>query len=88
MYDCADEKYVYYNEHDNDGNFLVHLYCVDPSGNISERLSQGRSTVFFSATLLPVNYFKEMLSGEYQKERCMHTLLLNLIIRELSWLLM
>ena len=63
MYDCADEKYVYYNEHDNDGNFLVHLYCVDPSGNISERLSQGRSTVFFSATLLPVNYFKEMLSG-------------------------
>ena len=64
MYDCADEKYVYYNEHDNDGNFLVHLYCVDPSGNISERLSQGRSTVFFSATLLPVNYFKEMLSGD------------------------
>ncbi len=64
MYDCADEKYVYYTEHDADGNFLVHLYCVDPSGNISERLAQGKSTVFFSATLLPVNYFKEMLSGD------------------------
>ena len=63
MYDCADEKYVYYNEHDNDGNFLVHLYCVDPSGQLSQRLSQGISTIMFSATLLPVNYFKEMLSG-------------------------
>ena len=63
MYDCIDEKYVIYAEHIDDGDFALHLYCVDPSGNISERLSQGRSTVFFSATLLPVNYFKEMLSG-------------------------
>lgn len=63
MYDCADDKYVYYTEHDDNEDFLVHLFCVDPSGNIGERLSQGRSTVFFSATLLPVSYFKEMLSG-------------------------
>lgn len=64
MYDNLDEKYVKYTEHDKDGDFLVHLYCVDPSGNISLRLTQGRSTVFFSATLLPIGYFKEMLSGD------------------------
>ncbi|MDO5402756.1 MAG: ATP-dependent DNA helicase [Eubacteriales bacterium] len=63
MYDCMDEKYVIYTEHDAAGNFLMHLYCVDPSGNIGERLAQGRCTVFFSATLLPVNYYKDMLSG-------------------------
>lgn len=66
MYDCADEKYVYYFEHNNDGDFVARLYCVDPSGNIGERLTQGRSTVFFSATLLPINYFKEMLSGRLE----------------------
>lgn len=63
MYDCMDEKYVIYTEHDDEKNFLIHLYCVDPSGNIGERLAQGRSTVFFSATLLPINYYKDMLSG-------------------------
>ena len=63
MYDCSDTGYVIYSEHNAEGEFLVRLYCVDPSNNIKERLAQGRSTVFFSATLLPVNYFKEMLSG-------------------------
>lgn len=63
MYDCIDEKYVIYAEHTDDGDFALHLYCVDPSGQLSQRLSQGISTIMFSATLLPVNYFKEMLSG-------------------------
>ena len=63
MYDCADDKYVTYAELADDGNLLLHLYCVDPSGNISLRLSQGKAAVMFSATFLPVNYFKEMISG-------------------------
>lgn len=64
MYDCADDKYVTYAELDNDGNMLLHLYCVDPSENISLRLSQGKASIMFSATFLPVNYFKEMISGD------------------------
>ena len=66
MYDCMDERYVIYCEHDAAGNFCLRLFCVDPSGNIALRLQQGRSTVFFSATLLPIHYFKEMLSGDVQ----------------------
>jgi Rad3-related DNA helicase len=66
MYDCAEEGYVKYTEHDEQGNFVMKLYCVDPSGNISRRLLQGKNTVFFSATLLPINYFKEMLSGNIE----------------------
>ena len=64
MYDCADDKYVTYAELDKDGDMLLHLYCVDPSENISLRLSQGKASVMFSATFLPVNYFKEMISGD------------------------
>lgn len=63
MYDCMDEKYVVYTEHDEEGKFKIKLFCVDPSGNLRQRLEQSRSTVFFSATLLPVNYFKEMLTS-------------------------
>lgn len=64
MYDCLDEKYIIYADHDEETNFCLHLYCANPSGNISLRMNQGISTIFFSATLLPVNYFKEMLSGD------------------------
>lgn len=63
MYDCLDEKYVIYTEHNSKGDFCVKLFCVDPSGNIADRLYSARSTIFFSATLLPVNFFKEMLTG-------------------------
>lgn len=64
IYDKLDDKYEIYTEHDEHGDFRIHLFCVDPSNNIAQCLNMGRSTIFFSATLLPVNYFKEMLSGE------------------------
>ncbi|MGN0317480.1 MAG: ATP-dependent DNA helicase [Lachnospira sp.] len=67
MGELLDEKYVIYTEHDSEKRFMIHLYCVDPSGNISERLKQCRSAVFFSATFLPINYFKEMLSGDTEE---------------------
>ncbi|WP_031557535.1 ATP-dependent DNA helicase [Lachnospira multipara] len=64
MEDVADEKYVRYVEEDERGNFVVNLSCIDPSGNISLRLGQAKSAVFFSATLLPINYYKEMITGD------------------------
>ncbi len=64
IYDKLDNKYEIYTEHDEHGDFCIRLFCVDPSNNIAQCLDMGRSTIFFSATLLPINYFKEMLSGE------------------------
>lgn len=58
-----DENYITYCEHTNNG-FMVRLFCVNPSENLRRRLQQGRGSVFFSATLLPVNYYKELLSGD------------------------
>jgi len=43
--------------------FFVKLLCIDPSHNLNEYFSQCRSAVFFSATLLPVNYYKTLLTG-------------------------
>lgn len=41
MYDCIDEKYVIYAEHIDDGDFALHLYCVDPSGQLSAEIKSG-----------------------------------------------
>lgn len=56
-----DENYVIYSEHEGE-RFKIRLYCVDPSLNLQKRLDKGRSTIFFSATLLPIQYYKRLLS--------------------------
>ena len=62
VYERVDERYVIYTEHEQDGRFFMRLFCVDPSFNLQECLNKGRATIFFSATLLPIQYYKEMLS--------------------------
>ncbi len=62
IYELVDEKYVIYAQQQDEDLYLK-LFCVNPSGNISQCMWQCRSTIFFSATLLPVNYYKELLSG-------------------------
>lgn len=65
--ELADENYVTYYEKEEDGRFSVHLYCVGTAANLQEYLDRGNSAVFFSATLLPVNYYKKLLT---EKEDC------------------
>ena len=62
IYDLVDEHYVIYSELTEDGRFMVRLFCVDPSLNIQERIDKANSTVYFSATLLPIFYYKRLLS--------------------------
>lgn len=62
MYERVDENYVVYTEHEADGRFKLKLYCVDTAVNLQECLDKGRSTIFFSATLLPIQYYKKLLS--------------------------
>lgn len=64
MYERVDERYVIYTEHEEDHRFKMRLFCVDPSYNLQECLNKGRATVFFSATMLPIRYYKEMLSAK------------------------
>lgn len=64
IHDLLDENYVIYTELEPDGRFKLKLFCVNPSVNLASYLEQGNSTIFFSATLLPVNYYKKLLSVE------------------------
>ena len=64
IYELVDEHYVIYTEHQEDGGFMLKLFCVDPSANIQACLDKAISTVFFSATLLPINYYKSLLSTQ------------------------
>ena len=41
-------------------NLSVTLFCVDPAGNLCEALRRCRAAVFFSATLTPIEYFREI----------------------------
>ena len=64
MFERVDENYVLYSDFDEKDRFCLHLYCVNPSVNLQECLERGKSTIFFSATLLPVNYYKNLLSSK------------------------
>ncbi|MBQ6696381.1 MAG: ATP-dependent DNA helicase [Lachnospiraceae bacterium] len=64
IYEKVDEKYVKYTQLREDGDFLVKLFCVDPSTNLKECMQRGRSSVLFSATFLPIQYYKSLLGGE------------------------
>ena len=62
MAEYVDENYVVYAENGSDGTFRLKLFCVNPAANLGEYLKKGRSTVFFSATLLPMDYYRKLLS--------------------------
>ena len=62
IYDRVDENYLVYAEHNEEGRFKVKLYNVDPSRNLEQCLDKANSTIFFSATLLPIQYYKSLLS--------------------------
>ena len=64
IYDGLDENYVVYTEYREDERFVLKLFCVNPAANLQKCLDKGNSAVFFSATLLPIQYYKKLLSTE------------------------
>ena len=64
IYDGLDENYVIYKEYQENGRFVLKLFCVNPAANLQKCLDKGNSAVFFSATLLPIQYYKRLLSTE------------------------
>ena len=64
IHDKLDENYMIYTELTEEGKFYVRLFCMNPAVNLSEYLNYGVSTIFFSATLLPIQYYKKLLSTQ------------------------
>lgn len=63
MYDGLDDHYRIYTELGEDGNFRLYLFCIDPSRCLNACLEKGIAGIFFSATMIPVMYYKKLLSG-------------------------
>lgn len=69
IYERVDENYVIYSEIRAEGSFALKLFCVNPTVNLRECMMKGRSTILFSATLLPIQYYKSLLGaaeGDYE----------------------
>ncbi len=56
------DKYITYYEKKG-SNLIVNLYCIDPSDNLRQALMEMKGVVYFSATLLPMNYYMDLLGG-------------------------
>ncbi|MBE5865811.1 MAG: hypothetical protein E7292_06280 [Lachnospiraceae bacterium] len=64
IYERLDKHYVKYTQLQDDGDFLLKLFCVNPRENLKECMGRGRSSILFSATFLPIQYYKELLGGD------------------------
>lgn len=57
-----DDKYItYYEKIDDD--IKMKIFCLDPSSNLRDYMANSKSSILFSATLTPMNYFVKMLGG-------------------------
>ncbi|WP_408009325.1 ATP-dependent DNA helicase [Pseudalkalibacillus sp. A8] len=61
--DLYDERYVTYVDHEK-SEVRIKMFCLDPS-HLLQQFGKGyRSKVYFSATLSPLHYFKDMLGTD------------------------
>lgn len=61
--EVADENFCYYAEKANNKT-MVKLFLIDPSSILKEIEKNAQSSVFFSATLTPLKYFRYILGGD------------------------
>ncbi|MBQ9910287.1 MAG: ATP-dependent DNA helicase [Lachnospiraceae bacterium] len=67
-YQVLDKGYVSYASFMDGGQFYVKLFCIDPSARLMQHLESIRSAVFFSATFLPIHYYKALLTGDVTED--------------------
>ena len=59
-----DNHYITYIETGEKTAFYIKLFCIDPSKMLAEANKKSLAVVFFSATLAPLEYFRNVLGGE------------------------
>lgn len=63
IHETLDDTYEIYVGWEEE-KFFIKLFCVTPVNQLKRYLEIGMSTIFFSATMLPIPYYREMLSNE------------------------
>ncbi|MFN8381823.1 MAG: ATP-dependent DNA helicase [Anaerolineales bacterium] len=59
-----DSNYVSYFERQGQSDLKTKLFCLDPAPLLAMPLERSLSTIFFSATLLPIDYLMKLLTGD------------------------
>ncbi|NLC17903.1 MAG: ATP-dependent DNA helicase [Clostridiales bacterium] len=67
IYEIHDDRYTIFTDYEED-RFRLKLQCMDPSKNLLNRMEKGRSSILFSATLLPIQYYMEQLGGKKDED--------------------
>ena len=60
----SEAGYVTFLDRDDAGDRKLNIFCVDPSHDLDERLEQAKAAVFFSGTLLPMDYHLRLLAAQ------------------------
>jgi len=63
IYDLVDQNYAVYDELRSDGSFMLKLLCVNPAADLAACMERGKASILFSATFLPIQYYKSLLGG-------------------------
>lgn len=66
--DRSEEHYINYEEITEESSYTIRLYCADPSRDLKETLNKVKAAIFFSATLLPVHYYRSLLCADDEKD--------------------
>lgn len=66
--DFFDEHFVFYIAVEGK-DCMVKQFCMNPVHPLSDILKKGRSTIFFSATLSPIDYYLTLLGGDENTKR-------------------
>ena len=70
FFECSRFKAIFelydsnYTTYVMDGPLSIKLFCIDPTELLIEKYDQCTSSIFFSATLLPITYFYSILGGK------------------------
>lgn len=63
IYGGMEGDYQIYAERYGREEYKLQLFCVDPSGKLAQCLEKGEASILFSATFLPIRYYKRLLGG-------------------------
>ena len=63
IYEGMEGDYQIYVQKFGREEIKLQLFCVDPSGKLAQCLEKGVASVLFSATFLPIRYYKRLLGG-------------------------
>ncbi|MCY6372091.1 ATP-dependent DNA helicase [Clostridium ganghwense] len=67
-YEDYDERYVTYAEKTYE-DVKLKMFCLDPSYLLREAMKRGKASILFSATLMPMDYYIDILGGDKDSYR-------------------